>query len=41
VWTAEIGRSYRAIGRRHAEDLYWFCKILVILVRFRRIQRRA
>lgn len=23
VWTAEIGRSYRAIGRRHGEDVYW------------------
>ena len=20
----KIGRSYRAIGRRHGEDLYWF-----------------
>jgi hypothetical protein len=24
VWTAEIGRRYRAIGRRHGEDVYWF-----------------
>jgi hypothetical protein len=22
LWTAEIGRSYRAIGRRHGEEIY-------------------
>jgi hypothetical protein len=24
VWTAEIGRSYRAIARRRGEGCYWF-----------------
>jgi len=24
IWTAEIGRNYRAIARRHGGDVYWF-----------------
>ena len=24
VWTADIGRSYRAIARRKGDDFYWF-----------------
>ncbi|MBI4877844.1 MAG: hypothetical protein HY822_24700 [Acidobacteria bacterium] len=24
VWTAEIGRNYRALARRHGEDVHWF-----------------
>jgi len=24
VWTAEIGRSHRAMARRRGDDVYWF-----------------
>ena len=24
VWTVEIGRGYRAIGRRKGDEIYWF-----------------
>ncbi len=24
VWTAEVGRGYRAIARRRGNDVYWF-----------------
>ena len=24
VWTAEVGRGYRAMARRRGEDCYWF-----------------
>ena len=24
VWTAEVGRAYRAMARRRGDDYYWF-----------------
>ena len=24
MWTAEVGRSYRAMARKKGDDLYWF-----------------
>ncbi len=24
VWTAEVGRGYRALARQRGEDYYWF-----------------